>query len=359
MPTTKELLEFIISVNIEYESLGKFPIRPCLYGPSAAGKTAIVLQCFPNCYTLIVQGKQEAQIFGLPIVDSVVSAFQIPVWASFPQVFIDELDKADIDAIGTILTFLAQRKYHNRVYSGQIITAMQPVERDWFLQDETHKALGTRLVFLPVNFDWNYVSEETGYDCTELPTVAIGELPVLPHPTPRQVSWFLFCVDRCPIPRKNIQEFRDFLQPIMNGLFHNKWHPVLWKIIEEFKVREGVSGDVIVNSIKKFGPEAVEKLEIPQIIAIGADWWLHGTTEIFLKVMEKLYVEGCANDIFSFWSNIYDSLSEKLPNVGDSIEIFEGEDPEVFGERLIETVQKIIELRKKKEATSKKASVSS
>ena len=182
---------------------GSHNLRPCFIGPTGCGKTARVRQLAAALerpvITLLLQTMLPEDLLGLPRVVRRETFWALPDWvraaAERPHVlFLDELDKPRPEVVAAALTLIWDLEVRGvKLHPDTIVIgAMQPVDRDLWLSDETLRALAARLVFIPV-------SAAEGYrrlaDLTRLPWITeLGEgeqapaPPVLEKPSVRQLD---------------------------------------------------------------------------------------------------------------------------------------------------------------------------
>jgi len=182
---------------------GSHNLRPCFIGPTGCGKTARVRQLAAALdrpvITLLLQTMLPEDLLGLPRVVRRETFWALPDWvraaAERPHVlFLDELDKPRPEVVAATLTLIWDLEVRGvRLHPETIVIgAMQPVDRDLWLSDETLRALAARLIFIPVSAADGY---ERLANLTRLPWVA--ELakdevapapPVLEKPSVRQLD---------------------------------------------------------------------------------------------------------------------------------------------------------------------------
>jgi len=166
-------------------------LRPCFVGPTGSGKTARVREIAAALgrpvITLLLQTMLPEDLLGLPRVIRRETFWALPDWvraaAERPHVvFLDELDKPRPEVVAAALTLIWDLEVRGvRLHPDTIVIgAMQPVDRDLWLSDETLRALAARLVFIPVSAAEGY---ERLASLTRLPWVAeLGNDEVAPAP---------------------------------------------------------------------------------------------------------------------------------------------------------------------------------
>jgi len=186
-------------------------LRPCFVGPTGCGKTArvrdIAAALDRPVITLLLQTMLPEDLLGLPRVVRRETFWALPDWvraaAERPHVlFLDELDKPRPEVVAAVLTLIWDLEVRGvRLHPDTIVVgAMQPVDRELWLSDETLRALAARLIFIPI-------SAVEGYrrlaDLSRLPWVAEladGEeapaAPVLEKPSVRQLDCALGLIRR-------------------------------------------------------------------------------------------------------------------------------------------------------------------
>lgn len=195
---TDNILEFFYSTRNSYPN-----IIPCLVGPTGSGKTTVVREFFAKKgladRRLLLSSMLPEEVCGLPRIvpddrGGYRTEWTLPEWFTSDEpigVFIDELDKASEMVVATILTFISERRIRDRYLHPDsfIVAAMQPVDYNLWVGDETRVALSARMCFLPVVESWKYVAEKYGVEIPFEPVPVTP--PVLPTPSPRQVDWYL------------------------------------------------------------------------------------------------------------------------------------------------------------------------
>ena len=170
---------------------GPHNLRPCFIGPTGCGKTARVREIAAALgrpvVTLLLQTMLPEDLLGLPRVVRRETFWALPDWvrsaAERPHVlFLDELDKPRPEVIAATLTLIWDLEVRGtKLHPDTIVVgAMQPVDRELWLSDETLRALAARLVFIPVSAAEGY---ERLASLTQLPWVAeLGNDEVAPAP---------------------------------------------------------------------------------------------------------------------------------------------------------------------------------
>lgn len=165
----EKLLKRILALNkIIIKAKKTQTLTPCLYGFTGVGKTSIVKSIVENTYgkefpleVLLLQSMLPEDVLGIPAVvqegDIYVTKWSYPEWFRGGEkdlaLFLDEIDKARPETHSTILTLLASKKVKDKdlTEGSFIVAAMQPVDPQQMLSDETGKALVARMMFIPIN----------------------------------------------------------------------------------------------------------------------------------------------------------------------------------------------------------------
>lgn len=180
------------------EAPGVQHLTPALYGETGTGKTTSVRRYAESrglpTRTLLMHSMLPEQVLGLPRVDADGRTFwTIPEWLSEePMVLLlDEMDKVPRDVCAATLTLLADRRIreHELHRDADIIVAMQPVEPDIWLADQTGKAMEARLVFLPMSPEWSAISRQHGVDLSFIANREVSTPAGAAPPSPRKIIW--------------------------------------------------------------------------------------------------------------------------------------------------------------------------
>ena len=199
------------TINLVQLTAGAHNLRPCFVGPTGCGKTARVREIASALgrpvITLLLQTMLPEDLLGLPRVVRRETFWALPDWVRAaverPHVlFLDELDKPRPEVVAATLTLIWDLEVRGvRLHPDTIVIgAMQPVDRDLWLSDETLRALAARLIFVPVSAAEGY---ERLASLTQLPWVAeLGNdevapaPPVLEKPSVRQLDCALQLIRR-------------------------------------------------------------------------------------------------------------------------------------------------------------------
>jgi hypothetical protein len=180
-------------------------VWPCLVGETGTGKTSRAEALrkalgFEHLEVVLLHSEEGTDVLGLPRVRGGVTVFAPRErWiaaASRPTlIFLDEMDKARKDVVGSVLTLLSSLwVYGVRLHpQTAIVAAMQPVDVDLWRESKTHAAFSARLCFVPVDETeaWTWISKREGVDLADI--YGVGEMPPLPvnkRVSPRQAHWF-------------------------------------------------------------------------------------------------------------------------------------------------------------------------
>ena len=295
---------------------------PCLIGPTGAGKTARVRQFADRVglpvRRLLLGTMLPEDVLGLPKVTGNQTRWSVPEWATAPCVlFLDELDKARPDVLSTVLTLLAERRVRDLELPQDtiIIAAMQPVEPETWLSDETGRALSARLVFLPVTADLAYINRHYRLDLSGLALDEAPALPVLPRPSLRQIDWI------CHALRLHSAAPADVMAMLWAGIFAEPYIAELQARIEAQAVHV-LTGEAVIKRLNE-KPDLLANLSIPELAGLAPDVLQHGTPDTWERVIYRVWVEGGPDDAQAFLRQGYDGLVARLDE-SNSIEVAAG-----------------------------------
>jgi len=329
---------------------GPHALRPCLVGPTGAGKTARVHQVAEALnlpvHTMLLAHMMPEEISGIPHVTAKRTAWPAPEWATRlakePHVlFLDEFDKARRDVMGAVLTLLWELKVGNVALHPDtvLILAMQPVPPAQFLADETGRAIAARCVFLPVAYDWNYVQQQIGMDLSFLPAGPSPKLPVLEEPSPRQVTLLYRLLTHLPeeVPQ-------DTRQAIAGGVLPK---PLVEPFLEALDSHQTLDSKAICQALGE-GTIDPDDIELEEVIALTAVIPEHlsgpKAAETFARFTERLWETRNADLCSRFLSGLFDALEEQYNRTGDpEVEFLPGVEPDDLYDAMEPVVKRLQE----------------
>lgn len=295
-------------------------IAPALIGPTGSGKTSRVLQYAASrglpVVRLLLGTMLPEDVLGLPRVVGGKGAYKtvwsLPDWAAKaverPHViFLDELDKARPEVLSTVLTLLAERRVRDiSLHHGtEIVAAMQPVDRSAWLADETGRAISARLCYIPVTYDWGHFDP---IDLSGLPVPPVPVSPILDHPSPRQVSWAIQAIRTWMSAG---HEQGDITNILHTGLL-GEWARLVVARVMAADAPLLTPKDIVMSLVRD--PERVENVDIPTLLQISSDVWLHGSPEVLRRVLIRVWTKGTKDDAETFlrlgWQGIHSAAHE-------------------------------------------------
>jgi len=173
---------------------------PAFYGGSGGGKTAraeaLAREFALPIHRLLLRTMGPEEVGGIPRADGGGDGIEwrLDAWARVPGlVLLDELDKASPDHYSAVLSLLTDCELRGRSLRDSLfVAALQPVEADYWLDSETHRAVSARLIFLPVSQDTARTAVARRHrrpSLDFLPSDKPAALPLLEVPSARQLDW--------------------------------------------------------------------------------------------------------------------------------------------------------------------------
>jgi hypothetical protein len=288
-------------------SAGPQNLRPCLIGATGAGKTARVRQIAGELgrplVTLLLQTMLPEDILGLPRVVRRETVWALPDWvrraADNPHlIFLDELDKPRPEVVSAVLTLIWDLEVRGARLHPEtvVVAAMQPVDRDLWLADETMRALAARLIFIPISAGEGY---ERLAQLTQLPWVtelAAGEEPpappVLDKPSPRQLDCALRLIRRGADP-----------ELVIRGICAPQ------------------TADWILSKLSSAGPRPDELGLTPEVAAARLpDLAVNGPAQAWAQALAALFIEGDPDLVSRALARQYEAVSAAGQLCGDEPE---------------------------------------
>ena len=311
VPALEQALRSIIALK---PSGAAEHLTPCLIGPTGAGKTSRAQSLARGLpmVRLLLGTMMAEDVLGLPRVRGGRTIWALPEWFDSEKpicLFLDELDKAKPEVLSTVLTLLAERRIrqHTLHPASIVIAAMQPVDPAVWLADETGRALSARLVFLPVQYDWQWLEGQLGINLAGLPNQEI-RLPVLPFPSTRQVSW-LVQWDRANY-KKIPADVRDL---VWYGVLTKEWADELRGRLDS---SVPMSPEDVVRTLNE-DPSRVSKLSVGELVALSADTLHHGTPAVWEEAIVKVWTEGTQDEAEAYLSSAYNELVSRIGTQGE------------------------------------------
>lgn len=294
-------------------------LRPCLVGPTGGGKTARLFQAADKLklpvVTLLLSQSPPEDLLGLPKLGK--SAFKMvsPSWVKTltdkPGIlFLDEIDKAREETKGAVLTLLwgltinDQQLHEDTI----IVCAMQPEDKTQFLSSETGKALAARFLFVPIEYQWDYVEGRHGIDLSDWPTPEAIPLPISEYPSPRQTDLALSL-----IAKTDTKELRE---AIAYGTHPGELAKAL--LNPTTKVMDPVSLVKILNESKN-PVEIIDTLEVSELIALSGPLMHKGKANAIEELIFKVRCDSSDEMVGTMLASIHEylegqDLEEPLPD---------------------------------------------
>lgn len=305
-----EKFERIIEINKSLKK-GVQHTVPTLVGTTGIGKTTRIRKYAEKLglpvKTLLLGTMLEEDVNGLPQVINGVTKYSLPEWADSKEpfiLFLDELDKARTSVLSTVLTLMAEHRIRDHILpeGSIIIAAMQPVQRNEFLADQTGQAIAARSCYIDLKPSWSYLENEYNVELNFMPHGEKFDLPILSSPSPRQVEWALnavsFLLANCgDDAEKNAAD-------VLSGMFQ----PQLIEPIIEAVKNNNVLSPVSIVEAWKARPELIEKATVPELINLMPTVWLNGNGEVLCKAWECMLLNGTHEEIAACMQSQYDGL---------------------------------------------------
>lgn len=313
---------------------------PCLVGPTGCGKTtrvrALAERFGLECYTLLLGTMLPEDVLGLPKVERDTTQWSRPAWAQgkTPRIILlDELDKARPETLSTVLTLLAERRVRDHVLppGSMIVAAMQPIDPGEWLADETGAALSARLVFVPLTYDWQYVSGAR--DWTWLPAPTAPHVPVLPAPAPRQIEWLTAWYDAC-VPDEGVRD------AVVSGVVAADYAAHAVETLRSNAGETTISGAAAVAALREMGAAGIDRLAPAELIALAPEIWQQCDAATIARSVERIY--DYDTDV---QERFFESLVKGLIGVAQAndgkVEVAPGEKDEALVQALNEVAERI------------------
>lgn len=303
-------------------------LRPALIGPTGSGKTARVEQIsketgLPFVHLLLAHYMPE-EIGGLPRLTKDQVEYKLPEWAmeaiKTPHIiFLDELDKARKETVGSVLTLLWDLKLRDVHLhpETQVVVAMQPISARQFLSSETGRAFSARCIWLPLDYDWRYVSAATGLELSDMPSPGKSEAPLLPIPSPRQVE------EGVRLYRKTANP--DLRKAILAGIFPAD---LASRMEEKLELQAPVTVMDVADALAEKKIQ-VSELSIPELTSMSGILASRPDVQTYGDALYKVWTEGVEEDASAFLKEQYEFLKPTAD---------ENEDVDFLGELSAEEV---------------------
>jgi hypothetical protein len=310
-------LELLEAVTVFTPPSPAANITPCLVGPTGAGKTSRVLRLAEArklpVVRLLLGTMLPEDVLGLPRVIRGATRWAKPDWAEQAcrqpvLLFLDELDKARTETYGAVLTLLAERLVRDQPLHPEtvVIAAMQPVDPDAWLSDETGRALSARLLFVPVAYDWDWLGDKLGVNLAGLPTPAVN-VPVLPEPSPRQVEWWASFARQHP----------NLAEPAGFGLFPE---PIVKWLLERLASAPSLKATDVVSAICA-DPALLGTLSVPECIELAPDLMERGSPAVWEELLVRVWTAGGPDEASAFLRRTYEELAKRAQERGGELEV--------------------------------------
>ncbi len=269
---------------------------PALSAPTGAGKTWSVRELAKSMklkkVTLLLATMMPEDVGGLPRVEDGITHWALPEWMQTKEpilLFMDEFDKARPETIASVLTLLAERRLRDVPLpaGSAIVLGMQPISPTEFLSDEVGRALSARVVWQAEGYDWKWAEGKFFAEGLRelMPDEKIPEMPILPHPSIRQVEWCLRFVRAHPTDKALNKDVLEGIVPIQFVA------PLIDIALTDIST---LSPESVVNLLTK-KPEVLDKLSMVEINAVSFALWQNAPPKLIAHMYERILVE-CSPD---------------------------------------------------------------
>lgn len=331
--------EQVLLQLMEYHGTPDARIWPCLIGPTGSGKTSICRQLSETTnlplHRLLLGTMLPEDVLGLPRIIDGVTQWSIPKWASDLKdnpgiLFMDELDKARTETMSAVLTLCSELMVQDTQLhpKTRIIAAMQPVDIDLWLSDETTKALSARFYFLSNPYNWSYLGKKLRMDLNGITTQNLIS-PILPDPTPRQVEWLVGLYRFLHTQKLPSAQIIDLTTQVGIGMFS----PSNLKIFIDRIDKWGISKESLIAILKedKEASTLVRQLSIPELIELSGAFFTESHSTTIAEIFHKIWVTGNQEDRKNFMEELHRQLVEKAEAAPDHIiEVAGGDNEDTF-----------------------------
>lgn len=317
----KAILEYNIILGCQDQEDKQGYIWPCFIGPTGSGKTAraekLAKELGLKQHKLLLQTMNPEEVGGIPRPVGDNLHWFLDSWAEDNScIILDELDKPDREHWSTILSLLTDRKLrHKQLNSTVFVAAMQPVDVEMFLYEETGRALSARLCFLPINENdsFEFVSKKHGRK-NLFHHVGEIKLPVLEDVKARQLDWLAGFVD-------SMNPEASVLNLVVNGIVHPRHRAKVFEWLETRLVTELEPERLLKILGRK--PELLDELDIATVNLLwqSASTLYGWTEEILEKVLTRISCEVEREQAFNVMRNMVDNL-RKYPEDQDGYKPF-------------------------------------
>jgi len=337
-------LKTVLKWNSKRMLDGEPVLIPIFYGPSGSGKTWRAKALFEELkqevpdlvWARMLPGTMlPEEVLGLPKVTQTKTVWTAPDWAVGHDpvfLFVDELDKARPETLGGLLTLFAEGRIRDRLLprGSMILGAMQPVNRAEWLADETGEAIGARLMYIPLQYDWRWLEDHCGLGSGALDFLPSPKKPAPPlteTPSPRQIEYCLAMLSELP------EAAEAFLPGILPEQFINPLKEAKGKGVT-------LTPKALLETLQE-KPDLVERLSVAELMAILPESWFT-TTSLMTRIYKEVLIRGSADDIKAAQKSIYEYLRAKCDEGGGECEIFPGQDdPEELARDLNEMAREV------------------
>jgi hypothetical protein len=302
----KMVIEYNITLVSDGENKQGY-LWPCFVGLTGSGKTAraekLASELGLKQHKLLLQTMNPEEIGGIPKANQGKIEWCLDAWTEESAcVILDELDKPDRDHWSTILSLLTDRKIRQKELKNSVfVAAMQPVDVEMFLAEETGKALSARLIFLPVdaNESYNFVSSRHKRRNIFHVNQKI-QLPVLPFITARQLDWLAGFYD-------SMNPDKEILELILNGVCNPD---VKEKVLEWLQDKEEILEPSELLKVLAKKPGLLDEMDLATVNilwqnAATAYGW---TEEVLEKVLTRITCENERSQSFEVMKHLADNL---------------------------------------------------
>lgn len=327
-----------------YQGKHEDQLKPCLYGVTGSGKTAIIKhlkkELFPSLHMhrINLAAVLPEDITGLPGKTPKKRTEYYPLeslWALSKEpgiLFLDEIGHAKPDNVPAALTLILEGRVQELVLHPEstIICASQPVDVEAWASSEAYKAMAARLCFIPIQDDWSYV--ENKWKCYGLAevwreqdkTTSLPEPPLMKRNS-RTIDWVLEILSAHSLD----QDLEDML---LTGTLRETDRTVF----TDWRKHSGWGINIVRLIQQGHAMELYETLSLHEMIKVLPLVMIYGKAEDILvyektliKVGSMLSPELAEETVKSIYNGLLNEINQK--NVAE-LNIFSDATPEQFGQ---------------------------
>ena len=326
-------IQHVFNLCLQYQLIAaNGALLPAFIGPTGSGKTQRALagarsmplepirwllgQDLPEDvggYPRVIEARDKC-VAEFILTKVVRSAIDKPMF-----LLIDEVDKVRPEVVATVLTLMADRTIRGEMLHPGTVMAVagQPVDASGWLADETNKALSARCVWLPVQNDWDYVSEKVRLPLEWLhsasaPSVTLPVLPANARTVERAMGFLTAYATQLSVADRQLFLYGCMAPSDADSLLAELGESC-WLNLEA--------------AVKADPMRVVETLSTNELATQVYVFLRHCTSKEAIKAaLVKVLHKGTEEHRRLFMTNMIEGFKRDAPNVGDTQEIAPGVD---------------------------------